>query len=85
MLARVCEVLADRHGAAFGPAAATVKGRTRQYIVASADGMITPVPILGTDLWVEANQSAKSAVQVIGKLLAALGHAPKEFAIDLAG
>ena len=26
-----------------------------------------------------------AAVQVIGKLLAALGHAPKEFEIDLAG
>ena len=85
VLVRVCEVLAQRHGAAFGPAAATVKGRTRQYIVASPDGLITPVPIPGTDLWVEANQSAKSAVQVVGKLLAAFSHAPEEFEIDLAG
>ncbi len=36
--------------------------------------MIAPAQIPGTVLWVEANQSAQSAVRVIGKLLAALGH-----------
>jgi hypothetical protein len=54
--------LAQRHGATFGPAVATVKGRTRHDIAASPDGMITPTAIPGTDLWVEANQSARSVV-----------------------
>lgn len=81
VLVGVCEVLVQRHGAAFGPAAATVKGRTRQTIVVSPDGMITPAPIPGTDLWVEANQSARSAVQVVGKLLAALGHQAGDFSV----
>lgn len=57
----------------------------RQYIAPSPDDMIAPAPIHGTDLWVEANQSAKSVVQVIGKLPAALGHAQEEFAVDLTG
>ena len=46
--------------------------------------MIASAQIPGTELWVEANQSAKSVVQVIGKVLAALEHAPEEFAVDLA-
>jgi len=58
-----------------------VKGRTRQYVSASPDGMIAPAKIPGTELWVEANQSAKSVVQVIGKLLSALGHEVGDFAV----
>ena len=63
--------------------ALTVKGRTRHYVAASPDGMIAPAQIPGTELWVEANQSAKSVVQVVGKLLAAFGHTPEDFAITL--
>ncbi len=44
--------------------------------------MIAPAQIPGTELWVEANQSAKSVVQVVGKLLAAFGHSPEDFALD---
>lgn len=84
VLLGVCEALAMRHGAAFGPAAMTVKGRTRQYVANSPVGMTTPAPIPGTDLWVEANQSAESVQQVVAKLLEALGHAPEEFAVILA-
>ena len=72
-----------RHGAAFGPAAMTVKARTRQYVADSPEGMTTSVPIPGTDLWVEANQSAKSVRQVVAKLLSALGHAPEEFVVSI--
>jgi restriction system protein len=78
-----CAALAAHHGPSFAEAAFTVKGRTRQYVAASPDGMIAPAQIPGTDLWVEANQSAKSAVQVVEKLLAALGHVPGDFAVDL--
>ncbi len=66
--------LAAQHGADFAPAAFSVKGRTRQHIAPSPEGMITPAQIPGADLWVEANQSAQTVVRVIGKLLAALGH-----------
>jgi hypothetical protein len=45
--------------------------------------MTAPAQIPGTDLWVEGNQSAKSVQQVIGKLLAALGHQPGDFAVNL--
>ena len=50
----------------------------------SPDGMISPAQIPGTALWIETNQSAKSVVQVIGKLLAALGHAPDQFTVNRA-
>ena len=43
--------------------------------------MIAPARIPGTELWVEANQSAKSVVQVIGKLLVALGHQAGDFSV----
>ncbi|MCX7706740.1 MAG: restriction endonuclease [Anaerolineae bacterium] len=85
VLLGVCEVLAQRHGSAFAEAALTVKGHTRQHIAPSPEGMIAPAQIPGTELWVEANQSARSVVQVVEKLLAALGHAPTEFGIELAG
>lgn len=81
VLLQSCTTLADRHGPAFAEAAFTVKGRKRQYVAASGEGMITPVQIPGTELWVEANQSAKSVVQVIERLLAALGHEAGELAI----
>lgn len=64
ILVGACAVLADRHGPAFAPMAGAVKGRTRRYVAASPDGMIAPAPIPGTALWVEANQSAKSVMQV---------------------
>ena len=83
VLLGVCAALAAHHGPAFAEAACTVKGRTRHYVATSPDGMIAPAQIPGTELWVEANQSAKSVVQVVGKLLAALGHAPEDFAVSL--
>jgi restriction system protein len=84
VLLGVCEALAMRHGAAFGPAAMTVKGRTRQYVGDSPEGMIAPAQLLGTDLWVEANQSAKSVQRLVARLLSALGHAPEEFSVSVA-
>ncbi len=85
VLLGACSGLAAHHGSAFAEVACTIKGRTRYYIATSPDGMIAPAQVPGTELWVEANQSAKSVVQVVGKLLIALGHAPEEFEIDLAG
>jgi len=43
--------------------------------------MIGPAQIPGTDLWVEANQSAASVQRLVGRLLAALGHESGEFAV----
>ncbi|MFZ1553811.1 MAG: restriction endonuclease [Anaerolineae bacterium] len=84
VLLGVCSSLAAHHGPAFADAACAVKGRTRHYVASSADGMISPAQIPGTTLWIETNQSAKSVVQVIGKLLAALGHAPDQFTVNRA-
>ena len=58
-----------------------MKGKKRQYIALSPDGMINPAQIPGTDLWVETNQSAVSVQRVVERLLVALGHDPDEFAV----
>jgi len=82
VLVDTCATLAAHHGpSAFAEVACTVKGLTRQYVAASPDGMIAPAKIPGTELWVETNQSARSVVQVVDKLLAALSHPASEFAV----
>jgi hypothetical protein len=83
VLLGVCEALAQRHGAAFAPAVFEVKGKTRQYIAPSPEGMISPAQIPGTDLWVEANQSAVSVQRLVEQLLVALGHSPSDFAVNV--
>jgi restriction system protein len=83
VLLGVCEALAQEHGDAFAPAAFGVKGKKRQYIAPSPEGMIGPAQIPGTDLWVEANQSAVSVQRLVKRLLVALGHDPDKFAVLL--
>ena len=78
----VCTNLARLHGAEFAPAAMTVRGKKRQHIAASPEGMINPARIAGTDLWLETNQSATSALRVIIKLLVATGHEEQDFAVS---
>ncbi|MCS6844126.1 MAG: restriction endonuclease [Caldilineales bacterium] len=85
VLLGACEELARRHGAAFASAAFTVKGRTRQHIAPSPEGMVAPAQIPDSELWVETNQNAKSVVWVVKRLLTALGHVPEVFAVDMAG
>ena len=79
LLLGACAGMAAHHGSSFAERACAVRGRTRKYVAASPDGMTTPAQIPGTALWVEANQSAKSVVQVIERLLAALGHEANDF------
>ncbi len=45
--------------------------------------MINPARIPGADLWVEDNQSAKSATELVEKLLAVLGHDVRDLRIVL--
>jgi len=82
VLLGACAALATHHGPTFAEVACAIKGRTRPYVATSPDGMIAPAQIPGTELWVEVNQSAKSVVQVVEKLLGALGHTPEGFAVD---
>lgn len=81
VLLGVCATLAQEHGETFAPAACGVKGKKRQYVAPSPDGMINPAQIPGTDLWVEANQSAMSVQRVVERLLVALGHEPDLFMV----
>ena len=73
MMLTACEVLASRH-ADFAEIAVSLRGRSRQHIAASRDGMINPLPIAGVALWIEANQSGRSAVKIVERLLSAFGY-----------
>jgi restriction system protein len=76
-----CEVLAQRSGDQFGPIATAVRGKSRQYVADSPEGMITPRPIPGTALWVEVNASAHQIESVIARLVAAFGGGPGDFEV----
>lgn len=85
VLLTVASVLADKHGNDFASTAVTLKGRKRQYIAPSLDGMINPERIPGTELWIEANQSAKSTVRLVERLLVAFSYDaadPNVFEVD---
>ncbi len=82
VLLGVCAELAKLHGERFAPLATTVRGKTRQYIAPSPDGMISPAQIPGTNLWVETNQRAVSVMMVVSRPLQATGHDEKDFAVS---
>ncbi len=82
MMLMACAVLAGRH-ADFAEIAVSIRGRSRQHIAASPDGMIDPLPIAGAELWTEANQSGRSAVRIVEKLLSAFGYSEDEFRIEI--
>lgn len=71
---QVCTILAKQESAGFVAKATALQGRKRQYIAASADGMINPAPITGSNLWVETNLSAKDTMKLVGRLLVLLGY-----------
>ena len=51
----------------------------RTTSAAPSTGMINPLPIEGTKLWLEANQSSDTVSRIIRKLLLAFGHQEDEF------
>lgn len=74
LLLTVCRVLAHRHSNDFAEKAATIKGRSRQYIVSTREELTVPAQIPGTDLWVETNLSAKAILRLVDKLLTTFGY-----------
>jgi restriction system protein len=79
LLVTLCEIMAERHPDDFTARALAVRGPRRQHIAAAPDGMINPVPIGVSDLWLEANQSATSAQRVAELILEAFGYTTGDF------
>jgi hypothetical protein len=79
VLLGACKVLAEYHGENFAVRAIRASGSKRQYINYTPDGMNTPVQIPGTELWIEANQSARSVLSTISQILNACGHDEDDF------
>jgi hypothetical protein len=44
--------------------------------------MINPLPIPGTDPWLEGNQNAITALKLVDRLRTALGHDAHDFSVD---
>ena len=84
LLIIVCTELAGRHRPDFAASATAVRGRKRQYIAPTSQGMISPAPIPGTNLWVETNLSAKDIIRLAQRLLAACGHSPNQLQLSWA-
>lgn len=82
VLLDVCGLLAERHGETFASKVIHVGSSRRQYISNTDDGMIAPMQIEGTQLWVEANQSAKSIISIVKQVLRACGYDEREFNVD---
>jgi hypothetical protein len=79
LLATLCQLMVERHPDNFVARALTVRGPRRQHIAATPDGMINPVPIGVAGLWLEGNQSSRTAQRVAGLILEAFGYAGDDF------
>ncbi len=79
LLVRLCQIMAERHPDDFVARALTVRGPRRSHIASTPDGMINPAPIGVADLWLEANQSSRTAQRVAQLILEAFGYANDDF------
>lgn len=74
ILIQTLAILAQRHPDTFAATAATVRGRTRQYVDSRPDRMISPASIPGTELYVETNLSSKDILRLVETFLALFGY-----------
>jgi negative regulator of replication initiation len=82
ILIQTCAVLAQRHADHFAETAANFRGRTRQYIATSAEGMFNPELIPGCDFFVETNFSSKGIVHITQKLLDTFGYGTDNLLVE---
>jgi len=75
LLLTLCQLMAERHPDDFMARALTVRGPRRRHIAEAPDEMIDPLPIGATGLWLEANQSSRTAQRVAQLVLQAFGYA----------
>ena len=73
--------MAERHPENFVEQALTVRGPRRQHIAAASDDMISPVPIGVGGLWLEGNQSSRTAQRVAQLILKAFGYAHDDLSV----
>lgn len=81
VLLTVVEELARKVGPTFAAQALTIHGRKRYYFRESGEGMINPARVPGTELWIEANQSAVSIKQLTRQFLEAFSFSPSDLTI----
>lgn len=79
----VCMILAKRQPTDFAEKTRNVRGRTRQYVAASGEGMINGESIPGTNLWVATNLSGPDSIKLSRRLLVACGFEADTLTVDV--
>ena len=79
MLLKSLSILAESHGEEFPSKAIKVKTSKRTHIAYQSEGMVTPMQIPGTNLFVEANQSSRSVLWVIHQTMQACDDSEDQF------
>lgn len=79
MLLTALEELAARYGSEFEEKAVLVKTNRRIHLALQKEGMITPMKIPGSSVWVEANQSSRSVLWVIKQTVNIFGGSEDDF------
>lgn len=69
MLLQALSLIAKKYGEQFTRNTLLINSGRRTHIAPKSDGMITPIIIPGTELFVEANQSSRSVLRVIQQTL----------------
>ena len=82
LLLGLCEVINTEHRTDFSKVL-TVKGRKRSYFARDENQFLDPKRIPNTDIFVEANQSANSAIRLCQRLIALFGYSDDNLRIEL--
>ncbi len=84
MLVRLCELVADGAGSVFPVQVTKLRGRKRPYFSSSSADLREPLPIPGTNLFVEGNVSATQAERIAKGTLRAVRNSEGGFRVERA-
>jgi len=79
MLLQTLSIIAKKHGERFAIKSTLINSGKRTHISVKSDGMVTPMIISGTEIYVEANQSSRSVLRVIQQSLEFCGDIADDF------
>lgn len=79
MLVRALVLMGKRYGDSFAAKAVQVQTSRRVHISHSPDGMVKPMQIPESELWVEVNQSSRQVLWVIRQTLKVCGDQEEDF------
>lgn len=82
ILVEASSLIASRHPESFSAEVVNLRGRTRRYYAMEPAGMTKAEKVPGTDVWVEANLSAKDVLARVHQLLEHFGYSSHDFSVS---